>query len=76
MLKKVLMAILLLVLSFATAGCGRRNHVGICLRYGETDASSYLETNLNLEDNVAIRATWKRFEHIQHKRRRSYIKKL
>ena len=36
----------------------------------------YLETNLNLEDNVAIRATWKRFEHIQHKRRRSYIKKL
>ena len=46
MLKKVLMAILLLVLSFATAGCGRRNHVGICLRYGETDASSYLETNL------------------------------
>ena len=45
-MKKVLMAILLLVLSFATAGCGRRNHVGICLRYGETDASSYLETNL------------------------------
>lgn len=36
----------------------------------------YMETNLNLEDNVAIRATWKRFEHIQHKRRRSYIKKL
>ena len=36
----------------------------------------YLETNLNLEDNVAIRATWKRFDHIQHKRRRSYIKKL
>lgn len=36
----------------------------------------YLETNLNLEDNVAIRSTWKRFDHIQHKRRRSYIKKL
>lgn len=36
----------------------------------------YMETNLNLEDNVAIRSTWKRFDHIQHKRRRSYIKHL
>ncbi|MBQ8320718.1 MAG: N-acetyltransferase [Clostridia bacterium] len=36
----------------------------------------YLETNLNLEENTAIRSMWKRFEHIQHKRRRSYIKKL
>ena len=36
----------------------------------------YMETNLNLEDNIAIRATWKRFDHIQHKRRRSYIKKV
>ena len=42
----------------------------------ESPSVEYLETNLNLEDNVAIRATWKRFEHIQHKRRRSYIKKL
>lgn len=36
----------------------------------------YMETNLNLEDNVAIRATWKRFDHIQHKRRRAYVKKF
>ncbi len=36
----------------------------------------YLETNLNLEDNVKIQANWKHFEHIQHKRRRSYIKAL
>ncbi len=36
----------------------------------------YMETNLNLEDNVAILSMWKRFEHIQHKRRRSYIKQL
>ncbi len=36
----------------------------------------YMETNLNLEDNVAIRSTWKRFDHIQHKRRRSYIKNI
>ena len=36
----------------------------------------YMETNLNLEDNTAIQATWKRFENIQHKRRRSYKKVL
>ncbi len=36
----------------------------------------YLETNLNLETNVAIQAQWKHFEAIQHKRRRSYIKTL
>jgi hypothetical protein len=38
--------------------------------------AEYMETNLNLESNVIIRATWKRFEHIQHKRRRSYKKQL
>ena len=36
----------------------------------------YMETNLNLEDNAAILATWKRFDHITHKRRRSYKKML
>lgn len=36
----------------------------------------FLETNLNLEDNISIQANWKHFEHIQHKRRRSYIKTL
>ena len=36
----------------------------------------YLETNLNLEDNIAVQATWKRFENIQHKRRRSYKKEI
>ena len=36
----------------------------------------YMETNLNMEDNMNIQALWKRFEHIQHKRRRAYIKKL
>ena len=40
------------------------------------ESVQYLETNLNLEDNIAIQATWKHFEHIQHKRRRSYIKKI
>ncbi|MBQ7408631.1 MAG: hypothetical protein IJW13_05095 [Clostridia bacterium] len=36
----------------------------------------YCETNLNLEDNYPIQAQWKYFPHVQHKRRRSYIKKL
>ncbi len=36
----------------------------------------YLETNLNLETNTNIQAQWKHFKSIQHKRRRSYIKKI
>ncbi len=36
----------------------------------------YLETNLNLETNANIQAQWKHFDFIQHKRRRSYVKKL
>ena len=42
----------------------------------KTGKVEYMETNLNLETNVSIQATWKHFDHIQHKRRRSYIKKL
>lgn len=36
----------------------------------------YAETNLNLEDNMQIRNLWKRFNAVQHKRRRSYLKEL
>ncbi|MCR5710375.1 MAG: hypothetical protein K6G79_07830 [Bacteroidales bacterium] len=36
----------------------------------------YAETNLNLEDNYAIKNLWKRFDEVQAKRRRSYVKKL
>jgi hypothetical protein len=36
----------------------------------------YAETNLNLEDNMQIRNLWKRFNAVQHKRRRSYVKVL
>ncbi len=36
----------------------------------------YAETNLNLEDNYPIRNIWKSFDHIQHKRRRSFVKKI
>lgn len=34
------------------------------------------ETNLNLENNTAVQAQWKYFDSRQHKRRRSYIKRL
>ncbi len=34
------------------------------------------ETNLNLETNIAVLAQWKYFHSRQHKRRRSYIKRL
>lgn len=36
----------------------------------------YYETNLNLENNKEILSMWKYFETIQHKRRRSFIKKM
>jgi len=36
----------------------------------------YAETNLNLEDNYAIQNLWKRFNAVQHKRRRAYVKSL
>lgn len=36
----------------------------------------YAETNLNLETNANIRNQWKAFKSVQHKRRRSYVKKL
>ena len=36
----------------------------------------YCETNLNLEENRSIINMWKRFRAVQHKKRRSYVKKL
>ena len=36
----------------------------------------YVETNLNLEDNKEIIGTWNHFNSIQHKRRRSFVKKI
>ncbi|MBO5653704.1 MAG: hypothetical protein J6S44_05775 [Clostridia bacterium] len=43
------------------------------LESGEIDG---FETNLNLETNVQVMAQWKYFDAEQHKRRRSYMKKL
>ena len=42
----------------------------------KTGKIEYMETNLNLETNANIQAQWRHFDYIQHKRRRSYIKKL
>ena len=37
----------------------------------------YAETNLNLENNYNIRNLWKqRFDATEHKRRRSFVKKI
>ena len=40
------------------------------------DGIEYAETNLNLVDNHSIRNQWKRFNAVQHKRRRAYKKSL
>ena len=36
----------------------------------------HAETNLNLEDNYAIRNLWKRFDATEHKKRRAYVKTI
>ncbi|MBP5312460.1 MAG: hypothetical protein J6112_06480 [Clostridia bacterium] len=42
----------------------------------EDSGIDHAETNLNLEDNEAIRSIWKYFDSEEHKRRRCYVKKL
>ncbi len=49
---------------------------GPLMRMLAQDGVKYAETNLNLETNYAIQNQWKRFDAVQHKRRRSYVKKL
>lgn len=44
--------------------------------YLESGDIDYFETNLNLETNTQVMAQWKYFDAEQHKRRRSYIKKI
>lgn len=46
------------------------------IRMLRDDNVQYAETNLNLEDNFAIRNQWKRFKEVRHKRRRAFVKKL
>lgn len=46
------------------------------IQYLEEGDVEYFETNLNLETNISVISQWKYFDNEQHKRRRSYIKKL
>lgn len=46
------------------------------MKYLLSGEIKYAETNLNLEDNVAIQNQWKSFDNVLHKRRRSFIKHL
>ncbi len=44
--------------------------------FGAQPYVDHAETNLNLEDNYAIRNLWKRFDSTEHKKRRCYVKKV
>lgn len=44
--------------------------------YLDSGEIEYIETNLNLETNQAIINLWKNFDSIQHKRRRSFVKRI
>ena len=44
--------------------------------YLESGEIEYFETNLNLETNTQVIAQWKYFDSEQHKKRRSYVKKI
>lgn len=41
-----------------------------------SEGIEYMETNLNLEDNIAVQGQWKYFKHQQHKRRRAFKKEI
>lgn len=60
---------------YANRGIGSCISAGL-MRMLREDNIEYAETNLNLENNHAILNQWKRFKAIQHKRRRSYVKRL
>ncbi len=46
------------------------------IRFLNEGSVEYMETNLNLEDNTSIRSMWKHFKAIEHKRRRSFVKRI
>lgn len=55
--------------------------VSVCVAYElarmlRIKGTKYAESNLNLEDNYAIQNLWKRFNAVQNKKRRAYVKKL
>lgn len=60
---------------YANRGISTAVSAGL-MRMLKEDGIIYAETNLNLETNFAIQNQWRRFKAVNHKRRRSYIKKL
>lgn len=50
--------------------------VGYIAHQMEVDKLEYMESNLNLEDNLDIINVFKHFNIKQHKRRRSFVKKI
>ena len=46
------------------------------VKHAKEEGIEYSETNLNLEDNYHIINQWANFDSLQHKRRRSYVKKI
>lgn len=60
---------------YANRGISTAVSAGL-MRMLREDGIKYAETNLNLETNFAIQNQWRRFKAVNHKRRRSYIKKL
>ncbi len=54
------------------------NAVGLAalMEMMENSNIEYCETNLNLETNDKVQAQWKRFDAINHKRRRSFVKSI
>lgn len=69
-------------LGFVTCTPGENLEGGVALVYGKIcqqikkDKLEYVETNLNLTTNKDIIATWDHFDHITHKKRRSYVKRF
>ncbi|MBR4826361.1 MAG: GNAT family N-acetyltransferase [Bacteroidales bacterium] len=49
---------------------------GAVMQMLREDGVEYAETNLNLEDNIAIQSLWNCFDRKVNKRRRAYVKKL
>lgn len=47
-----------------------------CMKSAIADGMKYAETGPMLEDNIKVHSLWKRFDKIQHRRRRCWIKKL
>ncbi len=60
---------------YANCGVAMVAMIGL-FHFLQEENVEFAETNLNLEDNKKIQNQWKRFDSVQHKRRRSFVKKI